>query len=1112
MSLENAIQLIRVKTGATIVFKREEVAGYTVKTIDFKNATIQTIIHTLLQATPLMVNKEGSGYFILPAPKRSPGKESAASDFPALIHGNVIDGTTGFALVGAAIEIKNSHSGTVTDADGKFEIKIPRKGTDLVASYTGFTSTATTVNSISPLEIRLIKSNSTLNEVVVTAGNRVNTQRALLDTRRKLAVVSDGISAENIEKTASITTTQALAKVTGVTITDDKYVAVRGLGDRSVIGELNGIRLASSDPDRSTIPLDLVPANLLDNVTVYKTMTPDLPADASGGIVELKTRSIPAKQTLSFTAETGFNSNIGMLGQVNSYYNSDMGFLGQKVKTHDLKPDFLHLSKQYPGGFSQIQQLVPSANSANPQLVKEENSVNSIMHEFDPVLTTSYKKASLDGIYNITYGNSLDLFKHHKLGIIVSGSYYSRTKGVRNGELNQYSIYQGVMTGNPQIDESRNVPAYITPNSPGLGKYVGYTENTGDRILNYGGLGGLSYRFSSNHQISFQYMGSRGAETQATSLIGQYDYTTGLDGPVYSNVYSLKQTYRTFDTYNLQGEHRFGTGKFQPRLSYNAASSRSTEDDPDYRYVNLADYRPAGGGYSLAPSTGYTPYQYIGTTDYYALVSGYVNGYGPYGKIQADPNGRRYRNLVEKNYNYKADLTLPLIAHHLEQALKVGVNYLYRDRTFDEYVLSIPGSNFSATTQLPLYAVNGNLDQLVGYNQVGVHLTSPTTTEGAPLVSGFLYNSQKSPDNYHGFYETNAYYTMLDLRPAKSIRLTGGARWEKTNIQSKVDTSNVYIAPSISEGGVNLVYVDPVSKYIARYKPYYSANLTYILNTYMNFRFAYSTTLARPEIRELTDVFEFDPFQQALIVGNPNLQNQETHSYDFRWEWFPNPGDVLSASVFSKTIDNQIEKVFIQNSDGVDAQYPEFPSIEFQNDPNAGHVWGVEAEIQKDLGRLWAPLNHFFLGTNLLIARSSIIKNQERLNADRVVDRQAPTKSPLFEQAPYSINAILDYNNQNIGTDVTATFNIVGERLIQVNLDGSPDLYSRPQPVLDLVFSQKLTKRLVVKGYGKNILNQPEQEVYTNPNTGGTYYGRKYIRRSFKSGAEIMLGITYNLF
>jgi TonB-dependent receptor len=448
----------------------------------------------------------------------------------------------------------------------------------------------------------------------------------------------------------------------------------------------------------------------------------------------------------------------------------------------------------------------------------------------------------------------------------------------------------------------------------------------------------------------------------------------------------------------------------------------------------------------------------------------------------------------------------------LTQVFKGGFNYLHRDRTFGENILTLPGSNFSSDGAYPLYQVNGNLNQLVGSGMIGIHPLSSSAGEGAPLVGGFLYNSQKSPNNYQGYYETNAFYGMLDLRLAKNLRLTGGARFEKTNIESAVDTSNVYISPSLKSGNVNLVFTNPNSAYKTNYKPYYSANLTYTLSEKINFRLAYSTTLARPEIREMTNVYEYDPYQQALVVGNPNLTNQETTNYDFRWEWFPQAGEVLSASAFYKEIHNQLEKVFILNTSGLSATTPEFPAIEFQNDPNVGHVEGIELEVVQDLGKVWKPARHFFFGSNLLLANSEVTKNAQRLNADRIMDRNSPTKSPLFEQAPYSVNAYINYANPKLGTDITVTFNEVGERLVQVNLDGTPDLYSRPAPILDVVASQMITKHLQFKGYAKNALYPDLNEVYANPANGGKYYGHTYIRRSYQKGAEIMLGLTYHFF
>jgi len=393
----------------------------------------------------------------------------------------------------------------------------------------------------------------------------------------------------------------------------------------------------------------------------------------------------------------------------------------------------------------------------------------------------------------------------------------------------------------------------------------------------------------------------------------------------------------------------------------------------------------------------------------------------------------------------------------------------------------------------------------------------PGQGEGTMPTGGFLYNMQKSPNNYKGHFETNALYGMLDLRFSERFRMAGGVRFEKTNIGSAVDTANVFLDPSLTATSPNgtripLNPTDPNSVYKTGYKPFYSVNATYTLNDNMNFRVAYNSTLARPELREITNVFEFDAFQMGLVVGNPNLKNQYTQNADFRWEWFPAKGEVIAISAFGKRIENQLVKVFSLKTDGLAATYPEFPTIQFQNDPNIGKVWGIELELVKNLGLLYDPLENFFLGSNLLLAQSDIQKTKERYEANRSLDRYTPKNSPLFEQAPYSVNAWLNYDNKKLGTDLTLTFNIVGERLVQINLTGEPDLYSRPVPYLDFVWRQRINKRIQFKGYAKNILNPAIQTVYANPQTGGKWYGNTYINRSFQRGTEIMLGFTYNLF
>ncbi|MBC9932128.1 TonB-dependent receptor domain-containing protein [Chitinophaga qingshengii] len=1110
--LARCLELVQQRGGITFFYNPAEVnaAGRKYST-SFNNKTLREVVTYLLQGTGLEFELADSKKVVIR--KAQPKTETPRKW--RTVSGVVRDSKKNTPIGGAEILVQSSGQHVAADANGRFTAEVKDTVDALVVYFVGYATKMVKVGASHALDIHMPADSKTLGGVTVEARRRTNTEASLLNDRKNAAVISDGISAQNIERTASITTTQALQRVSGVTITDDKYVAIRGLGDRSVIGQLNGVRLASSDPDRSAIPLDLVPSSLLDNITVYKSSTPDKPADASAGIVELKTKSIPDRETFNITIQSGFNTQVGFGGKVNSFYNSESGFLGEKIKNKGLTNEFLNLSKQYPNGLREIQDKIAYSRN-DPAMQAEAARINRIMHQFDPVLTTQYKQAPLNQLYALTYGNNFKVFKKHQLGLIAGANYYNRVTDTYGGELTQWSIYQGVLTGSNDVYSPRIIPNYITPNNIHLGKYLTYKENTGIQTLNYGFLGGLAYRFNARHEISMQYLGSRGAETKASNLYGAYEYT-GLPGTVSNIIYSLKQSYRTLNTFNLQGEHKFLKGEYSPRLSYNLATSSSSQDDPDYRFVNLADYKPVGGSaYQRPTQQPGNSVEWVATTDLYSLVSGYVNGYGPYGIIQADPNGRRFRKLHETNYNYKADLAIPFKLLGLRQEFKTGVNYLHRKRDFTENVLFLPGSNYAANKALPLYEVSGNLDRLVGYDRIGVRPPGSYNPEGQPVTGGFLYNIQKSPNNYKGFYETRAFYGMLDLHLTDNLRLTGGVRFELTDIQAAVDTAGVFLDPSIStpdkDGNkVNLVYTEPNSIYKTDYKPYYSANLTYTLNKKMNFRLGYSNSLARPELRELTNVFDFDPFQFALVVGNPRLKNQLTTNYDFRWEWFPAAGEVLSASVFYKEIDNQLTKVYKQKTSGLDARFPEFPAIEFQNDPNKGRVYGIELEAVKNLGTLVPALKYFNLGANLLLAQSEIKKTAERMQASQALDRRAPSNSPLFEQAPYSVNVFLNYLNSKAGTDITATFNMVGERLIQVNLDGTPDLYTRPNPVLDLVLSQRIYKRLMFKGYAKNILDRPLQEVYANPNTGGKYYGKEYIRRSYKRGTEIMLGLSYTL-
>ena len=1034
------------------------------------------------------------------------------------LKGTIIDQDSKNGVSGVSVQLKGSNQVVTSDDGGNFQLKDVKNGQLLVFKHMSYTEKQMTIADANKiLRVSLKPINNLIDEVTVSVRKRVNTESALIEERRRSATVQDGISAQMIERTASVTTAQALQRVTGVTVTDEKYIAVRGMGDRSVVAQLNGARLASSNPDRSAISLDLVPAALLDNITVFKTYTPDKPADAASGIIELKTKSIPDRRVLSFEVQTGVNSTIGIGGKYTSFENSKLGFLGTKILDKQLSNEFLNLTSQYPGGLSEMQRAISNANNS-PEQFDEANRINTIMQGFDQTLTTRYRNAVPDQRYSISFGDNYKTFGgKHRVGLILGGNYFRRSTDIHQGDLNQYSVYQGVVTGG-RIRSPRTIPNYITPNNLYLGKYQTYKENTGNQTLNYGVLGGLAYRFNTNHELSFQYMGSWGSENNATNMNGSYDYS-GLAGPVNSYTYSLKQTFRTLNTYQFSGHHKLGTQELSPKVEYSGSTSKSVHRDPDYRYASLVEYiRERGALYELndfpMDETGVDSASRIVYTDrLYALSSGYVNGYGPKGMLQVDPNGRRWRELTEENYNYKIDFTTPANFWGTRQEFKFGGNYLYRSRNFGENQLFLPGSNFSNRKDLPLYDVRGDLDRLVSGEVIGIQALGSGQGEGSMPINGFLYNILKSPNNYRGYVEVWSAYGMADFRVNEKWRLTGGVRFESTNMGSSVDTVGIYVDPSIAQqNGISIKDSETSSLHKTSLKPYYSANLTYSLHPYMNFRLGYNTTLARPELREITNVFEYDAFQMGLVVGNPNLKNQTTENFDFRWEWFTAPGEIIAVSAFGKRIHNQLVKVFSLRTDGQAATYPEFPLIRFENEQHIGKVWGVEFEGVKNIGNIWDEAKGFSLGVNVLLAQSNIRKSDERYEASKTLDRHSPRNSPLFEQAPYSINSWLNYENSKWGSDLTVSFNMVGERLMQINMLGEPDLYIQPAPTLDFVWSQKIYKNLTFKGYAKNLINPALQTVYANPGTGGTWYGNRYVQRSYKRGVDVMIGFSYNIF
>jgi outer membrane receptor for ferrienterochelin and colicin len=204
-------------------------------------------------------------------------------------------------LVGVTVWLKNpatgKNQGVATDIDGKFTFTNVAPGNyTLNSSYVGFkeynNAAFKVANEPISITIELEEDSKLLADVVVKTVAKKETATALINTLKSSFIVADGLSIESIKKTPDRNVSDALKRVSGVTIQNDKFVLVRGLADRYNSALLNKTQLPSTEPDRRAFSFDIIPTSLIDNIIINKGAAANLPGDFAGGLVQITTKEV----------------------------------------------------------------------------------------------------------------------------------------------------------------------------------------------------------------------------------------------------------------------------------------------------------------------------------------------------------------------------------------------------------------------------------------------------------------------------------------------------------------------------------------------------------------------------------------------------------------------------------------------------------------------------------------------------------------------------------------------------------------------------------------------------------------------------------------------------
>jgi len=227
------------------------------------------------------------------------------------ISGKILD-EKGEPLPGAGIKIVELNRTASTSVDGSFSISADPGNYTVEIRYVSYQTRRVTDVIVksgenTPLNVSMKPASETLAGVVITGGYKKTSAEGLLARQKNAAEMSNGISAEQIGRTPDKNIGESLKRISGVSTAENKFVIVRGIGERYNAALLDGTPLPSTETQSRNFSFDLIPSGLVDNVVVSKTVTPDMNTSFGGGLIQINTKDIPEGNFMSVAIGSSLN-------------------------------------------------------------------------------------------------------------------------------------------------------------------------------------------------------------------------------------------------------------------------------------------------------------------------------------------------------------------------------------------------------------------------------------------------------------------------------------------------------------------------------------------------------------------------------------------------------------------------------------------------------------------------------------------------------------------------------------------------------------------------------------------------------------------------------------
>jgi hypothetical protein len=510
--------------------------------------------------------------------------------------------------------------------------------------------------------------------------------------------------------------------------------------------------------------------------------------------------------------------------------------------------------------------------------------------------------------------------------------------------------------------------------------------------------------------------------------------------------YMLSYENRAMFTSQLNGSHE--NKKETLKYTWSLGYANSVKNDPDLRRIK------------------YTKQQDQPDSMYSAAI--------PSGSASPEFGVRFYSKLFEKLYSFNQNMSakMNILNYHFE--LNLGSYIEYKTREFNARLLGYtinPGYNALVKRRLPI-------DQI---------FSAPNVGDG----NGFILDEITEPNyTYTAQNKLAAGYASFILPFKEKFKVIAGARYENNiqALQSFLDQTP--ISPEVKTG-----FFLP------------SLNATYNFNPKNLIRAAYGKTVNRPEFREWSPFkfYDFDfgsdvygsLFKTILPGSGEVLKTAEIKNMDIRYEYYPNPGEMLHLGVFYKQFTNPIEQYILPGSNRI---------FTFANAKSA-YSKGIELDIRKNLFRLDSLLHTKFFGNLSVVGNVSLIQSAIALN----YSFGQQLKRPLQGQSPYIVNFGLYYQNNEQGLQISVLYNIIGPRIYMVGTDDYPSWGEMQRKNLDITLNKRVAKHFSVSLGVQDVLNRPFLILQDSDKNGKFEKNGKDLEiMNYKKGSYYSFGLKYD--